>query len=498
MSFWRLGDAPVNVGVDEARFAVRAHSIATTGRDLEGTRLPLYFHIGNPLIPDEASNTWWQPMLFYMTAAVFRVVPLSQQSVRIPIACLAVLNVWLVYIVARRLFSNAWYAALAASMLAITPAHFMFARQAQDYFCLLPVTLGWLWCVTRCVESDSRWLPAATGLLLGVGMYCHISSWIVMPSFLAVTVAALRTSGKGWRHIGTLVIGFATPLLALIPWLWRHPSLPREMIANYKVTGGWRLVERVDTYWDYFNPSYLFFSGGSNPMFATRHAGVFLLGAAVCLPIGMWAIIREKFSIPRVMILFGFFFAPIAIVIALPEDPKYYTPRDLLVLPFAALIVAVGVEWLGQRRPRLVRLAAAVLVLAMPLQFVSFAREYFGEYQTWSAPRFDPLNLRAVAAYVIAADDRGRLPAVYFSEDIQESQAEQWLFHLLERNRPDLLERSRHFEFAHFDPTQLPVGSLVVADAHNPALARLHWSGPLVHTVVDLGGAPAAIIWRKN
>ncbi len=459
--------------------------------------MPLYFHIGNPLIPDAASNTWWQPMLFYMTAAVFRVMPLSQQSVRVPVACIAVLNVWLMYVVGRRIFSSAWYAALAASILAITPAHFMFARQAQDYFCLLPVALGWLWCLTRCMESDGRCLPASTGLLLGVGMYCHISSWIIMPSFLAVTVATLWTSGKGWRAIGTLALGFAVPLLALIPWLWFHPSLPEEMIANYKVAGSLRLVERVDTYWDYFNPSYLFFSGGSNPMFATRRAGVFLLAAAVFLPVGMWAIVRERFSIPRAAILFGFFFAPVAIVAALPEDPKYYTPRDLLVLPFAALIVVAGVEWLARRRSPLVRLAAAVLVIAMPLQFASFARDYFSDYQAWSAPRFDPLNLRAVAAYVIAADERFRLPAVYFSEDVEEPQAEQWLFYLLENNRPDLLKRSRHFEFAHFNPTDMPAGSLVVADAHNPELARLRDSGSLVHTVPDPGGAPAAVIWRK-
>ncbi|RDJ94228.1 hypothetical protein B4Q13_16090, partial [Lacticaseibacillus rhamnosus] len=34
-------------------------------------------------------------------------------------------------------------------------------------------------------------------------------------------------------------------------------------------------TERVALYWDYFNPSYLFFSGGSDPMWATRRAGIF-------------------------------------------------------------------------------------------------------------------------------------------------------------------------------------------------------------------------------
>ena len=33
-----LGEAPVNISVDEARLAVQAQSIATTGRDMNGNR----------------------------------------------------------------------------------------------------------------------------------------------------------------------------------------------------------------------------------------------------------------------------------------------------------------------------------------------------------------------------------------------------------------------------------------------------------------------------
>src|SRR5205807_1467174 len=122
----------------------------------------------------------------------------------------------------------------------------------------------------------------------------HISSWIVMPSYVVVTSVVLWRSGKGWRSIALLMAGFAVPLLPLIPWLWLHPTLPRDMLANYKVAGGLRLFERVEIYWDYFNPSYLFFSGGSNPTFATRHAGVLLLASAVLLPLGVWAILRGR------------------------------------------------------------------------------------------------------------------------------------------------------------------------------------------------------------
>src|SRR5437016_3321315 len=47
--FLRLGSAPVNISSDEARFGVQAYSIVTTGRAVNGSRLPLFFNITNPL-----------------------------------------------------------------------------------------------------------------------------------------------------------------------------------------------------------------------------------------------------------------------------------------------------------------------------------------------------------------------------------------------------------------------------------------------------------------
>jgi len=49
--FRALDSVPVVVAVDEARFALHGHSIATRGTDLAGNRWPLFFHITDPLNP---------------------------------------------------------------------------------------------------------------------------------------------------------------------------------------------------------------------------------------------------------------------------------------------------------------------------------------------------------------------------------------------------------------------------------------------------------------
>ena len=43
-----LGRTPVYFGGDEAHFAVVGHSVATTGRNLNGDVMPLFFNLADP------------------------------------------------------------------------------------------------------------------------------------------------------------------------------------------------------------------------------------------------------------------------------------------------------------------------------------------------------------------------------------------------------------------------------------------------------------------
>src|SRR5262249_29464000 len=189
---------------------------------------------------------------------------------------------------------------------------------------------------------------------------------------------------------------------------------------------------------------------------------------------------------------------PVPIIAALPRDPKYYTPRDLLVVPFGVLIMMAGVEWLIATRRRVAAAATALLLLTIPVQFSSFVRNYFGEYQTWSASRFDPLNLRGTAAYLAGSEDTARAPAIYLSEDVGEGQANQWLFQLLAAGRHDIWAKSRPFITDQIHLDQIPPGSLLVLDASNPRLDRFRTSAHCadVHIVNGPAGAPASAVLR--
>jgi 4-amino-4-deoxy-L-arabinose transferase-like glycosyltransferase len=495
---WRVERAPVYLGWDEARTAMQGYSLATSGRDMTGARTPLLFHITDPLIQNHDSATWWQPTLFYLTAAILWFAPLAKWSVRLPNIGLALANMCLVAAIARRLFRNPWYGVLAAGMLAVTPAHFFFARLAQDYYLPQTFVLLWLLCLLEYQFTDRVWLPFGAGAALGMGIFTHILAWIVMPLCVLIGTIFLLAIRKPRRAVMGLWIGFAVAIAPLAAWLVVHPTIFSDMFFNYHVVTSANAAERMSLYWDYFNPSYLFFSGGTDPMWATRRAGVFLLATVVLLPLGVWNVWRESFSPGKALLVVGLLLAPVPIVAALPEAPRYATARELLVVPFGVLISVAGIEYLA-RRHAAGRLLAGLLVVSLPLQFVIFARDYFGDYQQRSSYRHDAMNTEGVAEFVIAADAVSRVPAVFFTEDrLGAGKVVQWKFHLQTLGKPELWERTHYWSTA--DTRDVPAGSVLILENSDPRIGTLlnHGAFALVERVHDITGSPSAAILRRQ
>src|SRR5947207_8781007 len=122
---WRLSEAPIYVSPDEAIISVDAQSLATSGADIHGRFLPLYFQVQ---LPGETRMGWFTPAIFYLSALVFKVLPFSEAAIRVPTVLVAVADVVLFYFIGKRLFRRESPAILASVLLATTPAHFILGR----------------------------------------------------------------------------------------------------------------------------------------------------------------------------------------------------------------------------------------------------------------------------------------------------------------------------------------------------------------------------------
>jgi 4-amino-4-deoxy-L-arabinose transferase-like glycosyltransferase len=508
--FHALGTAPAYIGGDEARFATGAWSLATTGRDLAGNRLPLFFHMPETLASGDGGARWYQPLLFYAMAVGFRIAPFTEQSARMPSVVIGILDVFLIYGAACRVLGDRRPAILAALLLAFSPAHMIFSRQALDYVWPVPFALAWLWCLTASLQTGSRWLAFAAGAILGVGFYSYIASWVTMPLLLLLTwIAQRRAAANAAPQIIAATLGFVCPVLVAAVWLGFHPEMWRDTIGRYNVYDARHLsmlqglkaafarndlFARVSVYWDYFNPAYLFFAGGSNLTMATRKVGVFLLPLSAFLICGLKECWRRKSSAMGIIVLGGLAVAPVPATLL---GERYAIQRELVVLPFATLIATLGAVFLLRHQLRAVRLAGVFLLLTVPVQFAYFCQDYFNDYRIRSAYWFDPVNFRGVAEHLIAASSKSGAP-IYLSEDLDDVAA-RWRFYLVKHQRPDLLQRTSLFAAANLDVRSVTPGSLLVLYPNDPRIPAL--LGPEKCTVEasinDIAGARSAIILQR-
>src|SRR5262249_3168406 len=244
-------------------------------------------------------------------------------------------------------------------------------------------------CLLTFLDTDRmRWLVAGSAIL-GVGFFSYIAAVVMMPLYLLVTWLVVSRKPRPAQLIAVSAAAFAVPLLPLVPWLMLHPTAIVDTVARYDLYDTKSLnalqgirsflsfpnVERLTaSYWTFFSPAFLFFSGDRQTMFSTRTTGVFLIPLVVPLIVGLrYAMIEWKH--PRVLlVLVGFATAPAAALLG-AEDGAI--TRAVELLPFTVLLATYGVECLWNLAagpaPRAVVVGVAVALLAVVLPYGAWA-----------------------------------------------------------------------------------------------------------------------------
>jgi 4-amino-4-deoxy-L-arabinose transferase-like glycosyltransferase len=424
-----LESAPIYASPDEVIIAVDAHSLATTGRDVYGRFMPLYFQIQ---MPGETRMGWFTPAIFYVSALFLKILPLSEWTVRLSTVCVGTLDIVLMYFIGRRLFKEERLAVAASLLLAVTPAHFILSRYALDYVYPLPFVLAWLLCLLVFMADERpMWLYAAAGFL-GLGFFSYIGSVVMMPMYFAITCAAALQKRHGFRLCAIAAMAFALPLLLLlVPWLLRHPTAFTDTVQRYELYDTQHLnalqglraffsypnLDRLASlYWSFYNPSFLFFSGDRLMTFSTRSVGVFTLPVAALLLLGLYQVCVLRRT-PAFIVLAGFVTAPLAALLG-GEDAAII--RAVELLPFTVLLATFGLEYLLSRQmshhggPWLLAAGVSALVLAIlsgawmlatasRLGSSTIALGIVGAAMAGVGARANRMNLGLVAAAVLLA-----------------------------------------------------------------------------------------------
>ena len=475
----RLGDVPAYVIHDEIQGALQAHAIATTGRDLSGRRLPLYFT--EPIFPPGRD-----PVPIYVTALGLKILPFTEAGVRTPTALVAVLNVLLTFVVARRLFDSAGMGVIAAVLLMLTPVHFIRGRLILSPLYTIPFILAWLWTLARFTSRPTSGRLTAAAVTLGLGTYTYLAAVVMMPLYLMGTLAA------GFRRLGLAPVvkaglAFAATLIPMVLWYVTHPERNTQIVSAYQLESATRspLARWVGLYWSFFDPSLLFVSGDASLINSTREAGLFPFAFAVLLPIGLVGLARARQPV-HIAIVAGFVTAPLVSIISGAVEMN----RVMFAIPFAALAAAYGAHTLLIARPLLLRAAGVLLVAAVPWQFANFYSGYMGGYRLASAAWFSGGAREAVRATMARAEET--TGPVFVSRDI-EWVDHTWRFYATADRKSAMIDRANYVSEP---PAVGASGALFLCpagSAHCRASAAWH----LDETVTSVDGSRSFHILRR-
>jgi len=388
-----LGSPRIYLSVEEALQALQADSLAATGRDLTGQLLPLY--------PSEPWYTAGRDPWVYTAAALLRVAPFSEAIVRFPSAIAGIVNVFLMFLIARRIVGKESTALLAAGLLALTPAHFFQSRIATSQIAPVPFLLAWLLFLLEFIESRRISYLFASTAMLGAGTYTYLSAVFLTPCcFLATLLVVGRHAGAlgagsdsdrfRKASMGVACAGFAIALLPFLAWHLSHPERIGQLLGYYSGNGynadlavagmspATRIGIRIDAWWESLNPAAMFLTGDGNLRFSTRRAGHFLLPTFAFFVAGAVALAREdRLVLFRPLLLTGLILAPLPAVLATNSEIK----RWLAFVPFAILVAACGIQYLLDIRRGAGRWVVAALVVVSATQFSDYLFDYWTGYR---------------------------------------------------------------------------------------------------------------------
>jgi 4-amino-4-deoxy-L-arabinose transferase-like glycosyltransferase len=485
-----LGDVPPYLIHDEAQGALQAKAIASTGRDLNGRLLPMYFT--EPEFPPGRD-----PVEIYVTALGLKLLPFSDAGARTPTTLIAVLDIVLMFFAARAIFGRTWAGVLAATLIALTPIHLIRGRLLLSPLYSIPFIVGWLWALARFDERPAPRRFIAACVTLALGMYSYLAAVVMMPLYLLMTIAVAARSLR-WRSVFLAAVVFVICMVPMGMWYVTHPERNAQIVSQYQLGGGagesvmaslvTSLGHHLNLYWVFFDPAYLFVSGDSSLVNSTRTSGLFPYAFALLLPIGVVAAARAKRPIGWVLIA-GLLTAPVVSVISGAIEMN----RVMFAIPFATLVASCGAITLFESKSIASKVLGALLVASIGWQFTVFYRDYMSDsYRMRSATWFSG-NPREALREAIARAGNG---PVYISTEIDWVHRF-WRFYAIEAGRLDLVDHTTYFRDP---PRDAPDGATLVCEVKSANCAAVAASGAWrsVATVPSMDGSRRYAIMARG
>jgi 4-amino-4-deoxy-L-arabinose transferase-like glycosyltransferase len=393
LRLFAISSVPSELIVDEIDLYNSAHSIVTTGHDVDGSLQPFLYarFTRNPPLYAIAS---------YASSLVFGKTPFG---LRLPAVLFGLIAIVLLYAIALELTRSERIALLAALMMAIAPIFIQFSRVAWEPASELAPLLGGIYLLLR---RQLIW----AAILLGLTAYSYPAGWfyaVVLAGPLLVTYAMQRHVRAA---LATAVVWFAISLPAL--WMLVIDGRTQRIATFANGVSLATLKVFAANYFTHFRWSYLVTTGDPQSGVTWRYLNGFGAFYWWLIPLAALGFVVTFYYVRNRGLAFWVWWWLLAYPLggALTNEGAPNAPRTLAGAPVFCLLAAMGftflVERAGARRWR------AALALSALTSVGWFAWFYFTQFVHQNSNAWDS-GTHAMFATLVA--HRGGYDRVCFA-----------------------------------------------------------------------------------
>ncbi|MCX6704912.1 MAG: glycosyltransferase family 39 protein [Candidatus Woesebacteria bacterium] len=404
LRFYKLSQAPPSLSWDETAVGYNAWTVLNWGKDEWGKTLPLSF---------KSFEDDKHPVHIYLTVPTVAIFGLNEMGVRASSALFGVLNVIIIFFLAKKIFGNNLAGLIASFVLSISPYSIHFSRFNHELNFALFFFMSGLYFLLKGIEKKN-WLIILGFAGLGLDLLTYHSAKVVVPPIiLLIIILYFKDLMKIKKYFlgGILVFSFFVSLLFIEPALLggarlKQTSSPQE-----------RTIQAVTKkYLTHFSYNFLFVKGDVNPRLSGQ-TGTFYKVDIAFLTIGLlalvWGIIKGKKE--YLIVLAWALLAPIPAAIT-SEAP--HAARAMFMTGSWHLILTLGVYTIiNTFKNRYVKIIIGFVIFgAFAISLFRYLQGYFDDYTKRYAIEWQ-YGMKQIVEYVKAHPEYDE---VYMTAERQE------------------------------------------------------------------------------
>ena len=387
LRFYKLDSNPPGLYIDEAAIGQNAYEILKTGKDEHGSIMPLFF---------KSFGDYKMPVYIYSTSVSMAVFGKNEFAVRFPSAFFGGLTIILIYLIVKRVLlfekeiSNEIsekIALLSAFFMGISSWHIHFSRGGFETNQALFLFLLAVFLSLSYLKNKKIIFILLAALFFALSIYTYHSYRIISPLiFGGFSLICFYLDLKNRNKIISSIILFSVLSLPILLFSFSGEGTARFSATSVFselgiMTNTQKIIEYpfavLKNYLSYFSFYFLFDTGDGIGRHQIPEFGLLFKWQLPLLLIGLFALLKSKKNILKILVVSLLLIAPLPASLAVPSP---HSLRSLLMVAPLMILVSLGIVYFFDNLKKFKLYLASLILIIAVFEFNFYSHYYYVHY----------------------------------------------------------------------------------------------------------------------